>query len=185
MRTAYALFVLVLGFALVGAVQWAADGLAGLPVAVPASWSALVPFAAFLLFGVYLAVVFGGSPGPAVGILGALVGLVVAGLPLLYQYGIAQQYGLPADAGTFGALYTGALARSAAALWVPVGIVSAFRRTRPAGVRLPLPAARPASPSASEAATPPESAPFWTPAPALRPAEPAAVAYTPDDSRRA
>jgi hypothetical protein len=169
LRATYVLTLSLLGLALVGAVQWAANGAPGLP-ALPAPWPQLLPTLAFFAFGLYLAAVYGGSPGPALALPGALCALVVAGLPLAYAYGWAQRYGLPADAGAFGALYAAPLARSAAALWLAVAAVGAFRRPRTFG-RLP---------HAAGGLPPAEPAPLWSPAPP--PAEPTAVAYTPEES---
>ena len=182
MRATQVIIWLAVGLGLVGAVQWAGNGAPGLPVAVPDPWLQVLPFAALVVFGVYLALAFGGTPGPAMGILGALAGLLVVGVPILYTLGLAQSYGLPLDAGAFGALYSGPLARDAAALWIPVAAASAFRRHRPAMVRTP---SRSAPPRPAPTPSEPPSEPFWSPAPSLQPAERSAVAYTPEESGRA
>ena len=182
MRVIKVILWLAVGLGLTAALQWAGNGAAGLPVTIPDPWGQLLPYAVFLLFGVYLALLVGGAGSPVTGILCAVAGLIVAGLPVLYQLGLAEQYGLPADAGALGALLAGPLARGAAALWVPVAIASALRRPRPTLVRLPQ---RPAAPEPEPAPAPQPSEPFWSPAPALQPAERAAVAYTPEESGRA
>lgn len=182
MRATQVIIWWAVGLGLIGVVQWAGNGAPGLPVAVPDPWGQMLPLAAFLVFGLYLALAFGGTTGWALGALGAVSGLVVAGVPILYALGLAQQYGLPMDGGPLGALYAGPVARAAAALWVPVAIAAAMRRPRSGLVRTTRTVVAPA-PDPLPAAPPSE--PFWSPAPALQPAERTAVAYTPDEPGRA
>lgn len=165
----------LVGVALAAGVQWTSAGPAWLSARLPAWLPGLLPLVAFLLFGVFLAAVYGAAPGTGVGVLGALAALALAALPLAYRYGLAQRFGLPGDAGLPGALLTGAAARAAGALWFPAAVAAALRRAgRPRPAR-----ALPAEPPA--AATAP--LPFWSP-PAPAGSETPPVAYTPGEGGR-
>ena len=176
----------LLGVALAAGAQWTATGAAGLAMHLPAWAPPLLAPLGFVVFGAFLVTAYGGAPGAAQGILGALAALLLAGLPLAYTYGLAQRYGLPGDAGTVGALLGGPFARAAAALWLPVAVVGACRRARllPARVGLvPAPAPTLAgAPAVGETA----ETPFWSPAPPLEPTGGSSpVAYTPGGTERA
>jgi hypothetical protein len=170
---------LLIGLVLLGVAQWAASGPQSPAAQVPQRLQAAIPLAALLLFGLYLAAGFGGAPGIGGGLLSAAVALAVAAAPFAYSYGVAQRYGLPADAGTIGALLSGPVARGAAALWFAVALVQAFR---PARGRLAAPRPQPAAAPVAAQAPAPEPADFWSPAPALQPADPAPAAYAPAPS---
>ncbi len=126
-----------LGLALIALAQWTADGAPRLPWTLP-SWAVLaLPYFALLIFGLFLAATFGGAPGAGLGLAGALAGLLVAGLPVLYALGLAQRYGLPANAGLFGQLLSGSWARAAGATWAGVCLVQTWRRPARRSVGLP------------------------------------------------
>lgn len=129
------LFWTALGLALAALGQWAANGAHGLPRAAP-PWAATVaPWALALCFGLFLAAVYGAAPGPAVGLIGALAGLLVAGLPLAYQHGMIARLGLPLQAGLPGRLLAGPSARVEAAVWAGACLIQAWR-TRGRAFRL-------------------------------------------------
>lgn len=172
MRAVGLIVMLLLGLALVAGLQWAAGGAPGLPAAVPAWLPGAAPLIVAAIFGLYLALGYGGTPRTALAVCGALVALAVAGLPFAYTFGLAQAHGLPASGGAIGTWLAGPEARNAAAVWFLVAVVGALRRPRAAAVR-PVPAA-PEAPGE----------PFWTPAPALHPSAGNPVAYSPTDSDR-
>lgn len=190
MRSIRVLVWTAIGAALVAGVQWSAAGPAGLDGVLPAWAAPLLPLGAFLLFGLFLLAAYGAAPGAGQGLVGALAALVIAALPVAYTYGIAQRYGLPASGGSIGTLLAGPYARELAALWFPLALASAFRRSRsPRGVRTPAeqrPGAHEAS-AAGATMTPDaaEPAPFWSPAPPLTAPDTAGVAYTPRETERA
>ncbi len=162
------------GVVLTGAIQWESNwtkaGMPGLNATIPTWAASLLPLAATLLFGVFLALAYGGRTGAGMGLVGALAALAMAGMPILYAYGWAQRYGLPAHGLVAGALLSGPLARSAAAAWLAVALVQTLRPVRapwsvPAKVEpppTPQPVVQPAN--------------FWAPAPQLYPADATAVA---------
>jgi hypothetical protein len=143
MRWLGTLILVALGVALVGALQWTAAGAPGLPAALPAFAQPALPLAAFLIFGVYLVSVFGGVPGPGRAALAALAALLVAGVPFVYALGLAATLHLPAGGGAVGTWLAGPYARAGAALWLPVAVVSAFRRPARRRFAPPPPVAAP------------------------------------------
>lgn len=162
----------LIGVVLAGAIQWEANwtraGMPGLNATLP-TWAApLLPLAASLLFGLFLVLAYGSRPGAGLGLAGALAALVLAGMPLLYAYGWAQRYGLPAHS-FIGALLAGPLARSAAAAWLAVALVQALRPAR-----APWSAPGRAQPQTAPAAVEPTT--FWSPAPQLYPPDATTVA---------
>jgi hypothetical protein len=149
------------GLALVALAQWAANGAHGLPAGLPTWVPAALPWAMLLVFGLFLAAGYGGAPGAGMGLAGAVTGIIVAGLPLAYAFGVAQHYGLPVGAGLPGRLLAGPVARAAGAVWAGTCLIQAWR-ARPHSFRL---------------APPP---PMWTAPPAE---EAGAAAYVPVESR--
>ena len=115
------------GLALAAVGQWAANGAHGLPAQIPAWAPAVLPWGLALCFGLFLAGVYGGAPGFAVGLAGAAAGILVAGLPLAYAHGIAQRYSLPVAAGLPGQLLAGPTARLEGAVWAGICLVQAWR----------------------------------------------------------
>ena len=189
MRSIRVLVWTVIGVALVAGVQWSAAGAAGLDAVLPAWAVPLLPLGAFLLFGLFLLTAYGAAPGAGQGLFGALAALAVAGLPVAYAYGLAQRYGLPASGGSIGTLLAGPYARELAALWFPLALASAFRRSRslrslgtPAEQR---PGAQGAPAPGTMTPNAAEPAPFWSPAPPLTAPETAGVAYTPRETEGA
>jgi len=176
----------LVGVALAGGVQWAADGAPGVAARLPAWAPQILPLAAFVVFGAFVVGVYGAAPGALQGLVGALAALLLAGLPLAYAFGLAERYGLPGHAGMIGSLLSGPEARAAAALWLPAAFAAALRRPRATAARLRPPAPAPDfAPAGARSDGPSAPAPFWTPAlPEPSGTEAAPVAYTPGDGGR-
>jgi len=171
MRAAGLLLKLALGVALLAGVQWASDGASGLPPALPAPLVATAPLILLGLFGLFLAAVYGSTPGAALGLCSALLALLVVAVPFAYAHGLAG--GQLPDGGAVGRLLAGPQARGAAALWLLLAAVQGLRRRRRSLAPVVLPASA-------------EPAPFWPAGAPVASSDPAGpVAYTPPESGRA